>query len=74
MSLSRLLGISQAIGPCPNPVFRVELQYAKGLSPLATDTYVFFFGYERSEPAYCLQRWGRSLFKAKVDKAHTAEH
>lgn len=50
-----------------------ELQYAQDLHPKVTDTYVFFFGYDRPEPECCLQQCYPSPFSADGKQFHTTE-
>jgi hypothetical protein len=50
-----------------------ELQYAQDLPPKVTDSYVFFFGYDRPEKECCLQQWYPSIFVENVRQYHTSE-
>lgn len=50
-----------------------QLQYAQDLPPKVTDSYVFFFGYDRPEKECCLQQWYPSPFVEDGKKFHTSE-
>ncbi len=44
------------------PNLPADIKRAADLPPLITDKYVFFFGYEGSEPEVCFQQWYPSPF------------